>query len=248
MTSWDAEAHERLKHITASLREEGVLSLFERTVARVWKFNVDRFEPSEIGDTNLSLGMTAKENITTLILREAWTAGNPAGLGDRVHVTVSNGSLLVRAGGVRVRVMKSAATPILTEPGWDSGFSWQSDSDIRREAAASNMKGYNPFVIGPGGLFDDMYPPNGSVDQLRETILVWAGGSTSPYTGGWLGFPTLGERPWLAVEKLWWHEAGSALRDTRPGDLDAFEGDTFADRQPPKPEITLKPRPKTAEQ
>jgi hypothetical protein len=144
MTSWDAEAHERLEHITAALRDEGVLSLFERTIARVWKFNVDRFEPSEIGDTNLSLGMTAKENITSLILREAWMAGNPAGLGDKVHVNTANGSLLVQAGGVRIRLMKSAAAPILTKPGWDNGFSWESDSDIRRAASSLQYEGLQP--------------------------------------------------------------------------------------------------------
>lgn len=248
MTQWDADAHERLKHIVAGLRVDAVLDLFERVVARVWAFNVDRFEPSEIGDTNLSIGMTAKENITSLVLREAWTASNPAQLGPGVHVTVAEGSLLVSAAGVRVRIMKSPASPVLSEPSWDNGFNWRSESDIRQHAAAANMHSYNPFVIGPGGLFEDMFPAAGSVDRLRETVLVWAGGSTSPYTAGWLGFPTLGERPWLAVENVWWHEADGLSAGTRPGNGIESDTDSFADRKPPIPEIAFKQRPRTAEQ
>jgi len=247
MDLWDGAAHDRLKQIVADLRGEGVLDLFERLVARVWKFNVDRHEPSEIGDTNLSLGITAKENITSLVVREAWMTGNSGDLSESVHVSVSKGSLLVRAAGVRVRMMKSAASPTLREPRWDSDFIWENESDVRAAAAASNRDSYNPFIIGPGSLFENIFPPTGSVEQLRETMLVWAGGSDSPFTGGWLGLPTMGERPWLAVENLWWHELDADGRIPLGGDKTP-DADTFSNREAPKPSITLKPRPKTAEQ
>src|ERR1022692_3884140 len=102
MSSWDAASQERLGDIVAGLRAEGVVDMIERIVARVWKANVDRFEPRELGDTNRSLGITASENIRTLVIRESWTAGNPACLGESVHVTAPSDSLLVRGAGVKL--------------------------------------------------------------------------------------------------------------------------------------------------
>ncbi len=95
MTPWEAAARERLDDIVAIQRAAGVIDMFERIIARMWKINVDRFEPSEVGDTNRSLGITANENIRTLVVRESWDAANPAGLGIGVEVTAPNDSLLV---------------------------------------------------------------------------------------------------------------------------------------------------------
>ncbi len=136
MTWSDPAAEARLKDIIAGMRAAGVIDMFERIVAHVWKVNVDRFEPSEIGDTNRSLGITATENIRTLVLRESWTASNPAGLGNGVHVTAPNDSLLVEAAGVRLRVMKCPPAITLSEPRWDTDFRWQAESDVRLEAGA----------------------------------------------------------------------------------------------------------------
>ena len=216
-----------------------------RIVARVWKANVDRFEPSELGDTNRSLGITASENIRTLVIRESWAASNPACLGESVHVTAPNDSLLVRAAGVKLHVMKSAPAVTLAEPRWDTDFTWTGESDVRIAAAAANAAGYNPYRI-EGGLFEDMFPAAGNVSQLREAFLVWAGGSASPFTGGWLGLPTLGDLPWLAVENLWWHGI-----DGMPGarsDYGVPVGDMFSDKEAPSPLVSLKTRPRTAEQ
>ena len=245
MSSWDATSQERLRNVVAGLRAGGVIDMFERIVARVWKVNVDRYEPSELGDTNRSLGITASENIRTLVMRQSWAASNPAGLADSVHVTAPNDSLLVEAAGVRLHVMKSVPAIGLTEPRWDTDFTWTGESDIRVAAAAANTAGYNPYRID-GGLFEDLFPAVGNVSQLRETFLVWAGGSESPFTGGWLGLPTLGDQPWLAVENLWWHGA-----DSMPGsrtEEDVPDMDVFSDKAAPLPLVSLKVRPRTARQ
>ena len=246
MTCWDAAAHGRLKDIVAGLRDDGVTGMFERIIARVWKINVDRFEPSEVGDTNRSLGITAAENIRTLILRESWTASNPAGLGGGVHVTAPNDSLLVQHADVRLHVMKSAPAVTLAEPRWGSAFAWKGESDVRIEAATANAAAYGPFLAVPGGLFEDLLPPAGSAARLREAILVWAGGSDSPLTGGWIGLPALGDKPWLAVENVWWHGSGAVISGARGND--AFVSDAFSDRDVPSPVVSLRQRQKTAGQ
>jgi hypothetical protein len=245
MTNVDVAAQERLTEIISTLRETGVIDLFERIIARVWKINVDRFEPAEVGDTNRSLGITATENIRTLVVRESLLAGNPAGLASHVRVTAPNDSLLVQVGSIRLHVMKSAPAIALAEPRWSTEFTWKGESDVRVEAATANTAVYNPFLAVPGGLFEDQLPPANNAAYLREVSLIWAGGSDSPATGGWLGLPVLGDRPWLAVENLWWHGPATLAGQSRQ---DAFEADAFSDRAAPSPVISLKQRPKTAEQ
>lgn len=245
MSSWDAESQERLRDIVAVLRREGVVDMFERIITRVWKVNVDRYEPSELGDTNRSLGITASENIRTLVMRQSWAASKPVGLGDSVRVSAPNDSLLVEAAGVRLHVLKSAPAIGLAEPRWDTEFAWTGESDVRLAAAAANTAGYNPYRV-EGGLFEDLLPAVGNVQELRETFLVWAGGSESPFTGGWLGLPALSDRPWLAVENLWWHGADSAPGSRREDDVPGV--DVFSDKAVPRPLVSVKMRPRTAQQ
>jgi len=56
----------------------------------------------------------------------------------------------------------------------------------------------------------------------------------------------LGDQPWLVVENLWWHGV-----DGMPGarsEYDVLASDTFSDREAPSPLVSLKARPRTAEQ
>jgi hypothetical protein len=246
MTPWERAAQQRLEDIVAVLRAEGVTGMFERTVARVWQINVDRFEPSEVGDTNRSLGITAAENIRTLVIRDAWSAGNPAGLGAGVKVTAPNDSLLAEVAGVRLHVMKSAPGLALAEPQWDLDFNWAGESEVRTDAATANAACLGTYLAVPGGLFEDDLPEAGSASRLREAMLVWAGGSNSPFTGGWIGLPVIGARPWLAVRNVWWHKPGRIASGTRSGGETA--GDTFSTRDVPAPVISLRQRPGAAEQ
>src|ERR1700722_8371994 len=172
MTNLDVATQERLTEIISTLRETGVIDLFERIIARVWKINVDRFEPNEVGDTNRSLGITATENIRSLVLRESLLAGNPAGLARHVRVTAPNDSLLVQVGSIRLHVMKSAPAIALAEPRWSTEFTWKGESDVRVEAATANTAVYNPFLAVPGGLFEDLLPPPNSAANLREVSLI----------------------------------------------------------------------------
>lgn len=245
MTAMEEAAQARLNDVVAVLRAAGVLGMFERIIAHVWKVNVDRFEPTELGDTNRSLGITATENIRTLVLREAWAAGNPAGLSAGVHVTAPNDSLLVEAAGVRLRAMKSPPAITVAEPRWDSDFNWQTDSDVRIEAATANAAVCNQFLAVPGGLFEHTQMPADWAAGLSEVFLVWAGGSNNPLTGGWIGLPTISDRPWLAVANIWWHGTGDVTSADR--DQDSPAGDAFSDKQAPSPVVSLRQRPKPAE-
>jgi hypothetical protein len=249
MDQWDPAAKERLQDIVGQLRAVRVVDVLESTIACVWCTNVARYEPSDLGDTARSLGVTAAENIRELALRERWSRTGKSILGQDVHVTAPNDSLLIASGGVSLRAMKAPSMVTLAEPNWGD-FVWTNESDVRKAAARNNRARYNPFHIGSGTLFDgDNLPVEGDPRALCDAVLVWAGGSSGPYTGGWIGLPTLSaESPWLAVQRVWWHQADEhgARRDRpRPTDPDL---DTFERRPLPQPEIRLKPKPKTAEQ
>jgi len=248
MHQWDPAAGERLQDIVEQLRAARVIAVLEETIAHVWRANVARYEPSDLGDTARSLGVTAAENIRELALRERWSPTGNGILGQDVHVTSPNDSLLIASGGVSLRAMKAPSMVTLTEPNWWE-FVWTNESDVRKAAARNNRRRYNPFQIGSGTLFDGVLPVEGDPKALCDVVLVWAGGWSGPYTGGWIGFPTLGaDSPWLAVQRVWWHQADGqgARRDPhRPADPDL---DTFERRPLPQPEIRLKPKPKTAEQ
>lgn len=246
MSQWDGPASDRLQFVVEQLRDTRVTSALEAIVARVWRANTARYEPSDLGDTPRALGITASENIRELTLRERWTSAAAGELGQDVHITAPNGSLLVVSHGINLLVKKANSMVSLMEPDWSS-FEWANESDVRRAAARNNTARYKPFQIGSGTLFDGVFPAEGDAKALRDVVLVWAGGWSSPYTAGWLGFPTdSADQPWLAVQRLWWHRAdgGGTQRDRKQPT--ESEVDTFERRPLPHPEIRMKPRPKTA--
>ncbi len=246
MTQWDAAASEQLAAIVEHLQGKQVISLLETIAASVWRANTARYEPSDLGDTPRSLGITAAENFRELALRQIWHPARTAKIGRDVHVTAPNGSLLVQSGGINLLVKKAGPMVTLAEPDW-SEFDWSAESDVRRAAARNNRTRYNPFQIGSGTLFDGLFPAEGDPKALRDVILVWAGGWSSPNTAGWLGIPTESpDYPWLATQQLWWHrgDTGNATRG-RNESTDSST-DSFERRPAPTPEVRLKPRPKSA--
>lgn len=236
--SWDPEVRIRLQLIVTSLRGEGVVDLLRQIVQRVWTYNVDRHSPADIGDTSRSLGIAAFENIRSLVLREVNSSPRREGLGESVRVSAADNSLLVQAAGVRLRVVKAPAAIVLAEPSWDSDFDWASESEVRSLAARNNHERYVP--VGVDDLFEGALPPLGAAELLQNVFLIWAGGSDSPLTAGWLGLPTLGDRPWLAVEQLWWDQPGDAGRGQWAPRHDGPNDDTFSSRSVPEPAVALK--------
>lgn len=234
MQNWNLLARRRLQAIVDELRAYGLVGFLQGTISHVWAYNVDRFEPEEIGDTNRSLGVTATENIRELIVRQM-RANRPAGLDPRLAATGADNSLLIKApNGIRLRVMKAAATLELSEPNWEQ-TEWT--SDVRLEAARANHEHY---PVGQNDLFTGFLSAEESVDLLGEVFLVWAGGSRSPMTAGWLGFPTIDVVPWLAIEQLWWDKPdGSQHYVSSGGPSD--DNDSFSTRPAAEPKIALKP-------
>ncbi|MDF2979710.1 MAG: hypothetical protein K0S40_4438 [Actinomycetospora sp.] len=132
---WDAQVTAWLDEVLVGLRATGLVELVERTVAGVWERNVDRHDPVVAGDTATSLGITASENIRTLLLREdqaTWAARG-------VAITSVQQALVLRAAGLRVLLMKADAAA----PAW-STTRWETESDVRRLAAEENAARYEP--------------------------------------------------------------------------------------------------------
>jgi hypothetical protein len=144
-----------------------------------------------------------------------------------------------------VHLMKSSPSPSLREPNWELEFNWAGESDVRRDAAAANAACLGTYLAVPGGLFEDEIPGRDNAARLQEVMLVWAGGSNSPHTGGWLGLPVLGERPWLAVQNIWWHKPGAETSGSSGGE--GLAEDNFSMRDLPKLAVSLKRRAKAAE-
>lgn len=109
MHQLDSAAGERLQEVVEQLRAAHVIDVLERTVSLVWRANTARYEPSDLGDTPRSLGVTAAENIRERTLRERWSPTGKGDFGQDVHVTAPNDSLLVESGGVSLRRDESPA-------------------------------------------------------------------------------------------------------------------------------------------
>lgn len=236
MTNWDPNARHRLRDIADELRSYGLIDLLHQTVGEVWRYNVDRYAPGEIGDTSRSLGVTATENVRTLTLRRLGP-GRDESLDTRLRASGADNSLLINVpGGVRLRVMKGAAAEQLAEPAWEQ---WEWSSEVRLDAARSNHQNYIP--VGVDDLLHGTVPPEGVASLLGEVFLVWAGGARQPQTAGWLGFPTLDVVPWLAVEPLWWDKPDDIGRtDSTVGPTTDDGGDTFSSRATVEPQVVLK--------
>lgn len=218
---WDAQVSGWLDDVLAAIRDTGLAELVETTVADVWERNVDRFDPVVAGDTATSLGITASENIRTLLLRvdhERWAARG-------VVATSVQQALVLRIGVRRVLLMKVADRRLHPEEDdehdW-SGIRWDVASDVRRLAAEDNARRYEPCVEHQTGQtwWPGLVP--GAVDDpegLRHLVLVWAGDPVGGTTAGWLGVPYAGppgSPPWLAITPVWHHGPGDVPRPREP--------------------------------
>ena len=234
-TSWDDDALARVQEVSASLSECGVVDLARSLVQDVWRTNLERWEPKELGDTRRILGQICAENLRVRTVREglrkAWANRG-------VRFSDSENSLLIEAAGVRVRLVKAPWRSGL-HPNWSNDFSWNNASTVRRMAAEDNAGHYRPGVseFGAAPLFPLEAVTGGSdAARCREFFLVWAGEHQDGLTAGWLGLPSSTEAPWMAVHSLWTDERA----DTAVVDLDVSAAAITQMAEVAEPQVRLK--------
>lgn len=236
MRELEGEVGQRLSAVADGLRVEGVVDLLQALHRDVWTQDLDRYEPEEMGDTPRSLGFQASENLRELAVQRhredlAWAIPGLA-------VTTPNGALELMFRGARVRVMKAGPEHGRT-PDWDR-LDW-GDGDARRLMAQRNSRALGGFATHRApGLFDDEEGDAAGAQYLADFLLVWTGDMQEALTAGWLTVPMLGERPFMAHERLWWDDTpgprGHGLSRTV-----APDGDSFDDK--PSADATVKLRP-----
>lgn len=214
---WDATVLGWLDARLASLRELGVVGLLEGMVAGVWERNVDRHDPLVAGDTATSLGITSAENLRMLLLRTS----SPAWEEREVEFAAPRNSVLVRAAGVEVHLMKApdpglGVDAVLT-PEWSS-TRWAAASEVRQAAAVENARRYEPAPAVQRGQTHlvGLGPAGPEPERLRHLVLLWAGHPITAATSGWLAVPYAGEHPWLAARELWRHGPEDVPRPVEP--------------------------------
>lgn len=222
--------------------DSGLSAAWSALTGSVYSSNLDRYEPEELGDTAMSLGVQFSENFKTRALRRAhhddlelpedhWHI-------DGLTVSTPRNSLRFEIGGNSIFVMKAPYSEGRV-PRWDLANQWDQGSDIRYQLAQANslaLGGYKTVVDAD----DPLFPHPARPGRIRNYLLVLAGEADSPLTAGWLSVPALGVKPFVAHQRLWWddQQAGPTTRVRRPD-----RGPSFDERPAATPEITIKPRP-----
>lgn len=231
-----AAAH--LRRVRADLEQSGVSVLVEQLVRRVWRTDVDRFEPA-LGDTPMSLGVQASVNLRELADRHS--RRDPDWAVPGLTVATPHSSLEVRLQGAQIRFMKAPPSERRL-PNW-SNFRWDSSSGPGRyELARTNS-------LATGGRSDGadqlpLFPLTAPRGPLLF-LLIWSGEIDTGLTAGWLTLPVLGDSPFLAIAPIWWEEATS--RTSRSPLTTSPTGDSFDVRPVPEPGIKIKRAPDQAQ-
>lgn len=214
-----------------------------RTLAQdVYASNLDRYEPDELGDTVMSFGIQCYENLRTRAIRRFrhddlehadahWDI-------DGLQVGTPGNVLTFDFAGARFVTMKVPFSERRC-PNWDRSGDWEQYSQVRSEIAAENSRvlQYRTHAAAASPLF----PHPGSPGAVRNFMVLWSGESDAALTAGWLGVPTLGDRPFIAYEKLWWDDEPDT-RVTRTPMPD--RGPSFDERPVVKPAVALKQQPR----
>ncbi len=250
MSLWDSAAAERLERVVADLRAAEVVEVFRDLTREVWRTNLSRYEPSELGDTVQWLGFSSWVNLSQLTFRHY--AGREQGHESEVSAYWRDQSLLVEACDVRLQMVKSSPSSSRL-PMWSS-FTWSAaDSQIRRRAAQRNSAAYLPTASDQDGRAPTLGQGNeptlwgapSDLAELRDVMLVWSGDPTNGLTAGWLGFPSIGVPPWFAIAPLWWDEHDERS-DASSCPISPDDKGTFSDR--PEPALNLGLRKGSTEQ
>lgn len=198
----DPVVDELLASVIAHWRDEGPLEEILATIDRVWATDLARHEP-QLGDDATSLGIQCSRNVMNLVARSG---------------------TIREIDGCRVRggntLTVSFATQVLhtSKVGrlgrrWDPySMDWNS-SDTRADGAAANSRAYVP---ASGTLFEGLDDgPSGDPAALRYVHLAWQG-LAEGRTRVFMGFPSEGHSPWMAVHLLADGQSGGGGRVPQP--------------------------------
>lgn len=205
----DAAVDALLGEIVVDWTDAGVLGELCQLVRTVWRTNVDRYEPTRLGDDAMSLGVQSSRNVCNLAVRRL--AATPD---VRARDTKT---LEIEYSG---RTLHTGKIPSRSRSWEVSSVNW-SVSEVRTSSAEINSKVYLPVS---GTLFDGSAAlPGQPVNPraLRRLMMVWQGFDDGS-TRSWLGFPRLGDDPWFGVRLI---DDGSGGRGSVPA----------ADRTPAPP-------------
>ena len=81
---------------------------------------------------------------------------------------------------------------------------------------------------------------SGAPGIVRKFMFLWAGEASTGLTAGWLAVPVLGERPFLAHQRLWWDTDLDTQATPTPM---ADRGPNFDERPAAALSMALKRRP-----
>jgi hypothetical protein len=242
---WDERVAVWLGDRVEALRELGLVEFFQRHTRTSWRNNIDRYEPTDAGDTPRSLGVTQSENLRELVLR-AFRDNQDAWADRGVSMSAPQQSLLVRAAGLSLHPMKSRDNH-QQEPSW-STWRWTESSNVRLAAARDNRVRYTPDLPGHQWTLPGMGAElHRDPTVLRHAAIVYCGDLTTGRTAGWMAVPSADQdgtechEPWMAAVNLWWDEGTPESRGTRPGAPDAADDQPFDARPMPAPAVSLKP-------
>lgn len=241
MAEWDGRALGHLEGTARQLTAFGVPAAMGKLIGGVFRRNLERYEPTEYGDTPQGFALLCAFNISQLAFRYYADLGAGDAGPVRASLPESN-SLLVQACGVDLRVRKAPGATL--SPVW-SAFSWLEAEGVGRHlAATANSAAYQPASSDQDGRSATIDPNTfwslNDPAALRHMVLAWAGDMDTGLTSGWLGFPCTGTPSWFAVTPLWRDEPGAAAIPADLGPVPATPPDSFDAQAEPKLSIGLR--------
>ena len=230
-----------LHAIATACTESGLTDAWRGLAQDVYATNLDRYEPDELGDTPRSFGFQCYENLRERALRRAHrdvrerpdTHWHIPGL----RVATPGNVLTFEFGGARFVTMKVPYGQG-RNPNWDGGVDWTQDSQAREAIAADNSEVLQYRTPAAG--LTSLFPHPGSPGTVKNFMLLWGGETKAALTAGWLAVPVLGERPFLAHQRLWWDtDLDTQVTQTPMAD----RGPNFDERPAAALSMALKRRP-----
>jgi hypothetical protein len=223
------------------LLEVGVIDLLHELASDVWGACISRYEPEELGDTHMSLGIQAVENFKSRAQRryrgddreppeKLWSVEN-------FTLETPRNVLTLYMPGLRLMAMKTPMTEG-RNPRLDLLADWDGQSHARNDIALENTRAMGGWLAPPRGQ-SELFDIGATPAAIPNYLLLWSGEQDGPLTAGRLAVPVTGEQPFAAVTDLWWDEAeADAPARRRTAGID---GPGFDERPVAKPALSLKP-------